>query len=317
MRSFLTVVLCLCFAGSGQAKKDRVVAHHAYVTNALDGTVSVIDTETNVNVATIKVGGLPFDVATSQNGLAYVLGETISVINTVTNTVSSTTSLPLSTFPYSCLKVSPSGSTLYVGEDGISRGVFEISTATHAIIDSTAVRVTSMAMSPNGDLYMILNASTLVVLNASTNVLSSIAGPWRWLSAIIVSPDGAMLYVADPFDAGDNVYAVSTASNKVLSVVPIGPTGNFVRSLAVSADGKLVYASNYNTNTVSVISTKSKTVTATIPVGKSPLGLAVSPGGFVYVVNSADNSVSVIDPKTDIVTAVISVGSGTGSIAIQ
>ena len=64
------------------------------------------------------------------------------------------------------------------------------------------------------------------------------------------------------------------------------------------------------TNSVSIIDTATHTVTATIPVGMSPFGEAVSPDGSkIYVANTQSNSVSVIDTATKTVTATIVFGS--------
>jgi YVTN family beta-propeller protein len=61
---------------------------------------------------------------------------------------------------------------------------------------------------------------------------------------------------------------------------------------------------------VSVIATATDAVIATIGVGASPSGVAVSPnGGKVYVANQSSNNVSVIDTATNIVTATIPVGN--------
>jgi YVTN family beta-propeller protein len=60
------------------------------------------------------------------------------------------------------------------------------------------------------------------------------------------------------------------------------------------------YIPNTEGNTVSVIDTATNAVTATITVGFTPAGVAVSPkGGRVYVTNENSNSVSVIDTKTN------------------
>ncbi len=70
------------------------------------------------------------------------------------------------------------------------------------------------------------------------------------------------------------------------------------------------YITNYGSNTVSVIDTATNTVTATIPVGIDPYGVAVTPDGSkVYVANVGSNTVSVIDTATNTVTATIPVGS--------
>jgi YVTN family beta-propeller protein len=69
---------------------------------------------------------------------------------------------------------------------------------------------------------------------------------------------------------------------------------------------------------VSVIDASTRTVTATVPVGKSPSGVAVDPGTHtVYVANYGDNSVSVIDASTLTVTATVPVGRGPRGVAVD
>jgi uncharacterized repeat protein (TIGR01451 family) len=69
---------------------------------------------------------------------------------------------------------------------------------------------------------------------------------------------------------------------------------------------------------VSVIATVTNTVTATIPVGTNPLGVAVTPdGAFVYVTNrNISGTVLVIATGTNTVIATIPVGSGPCSVAV-
>ena len=61
------------------------------------------------------------------------------------------------------------------------------------------------------------------------------------------------------------------------------------------------YITNFNDNTVSVIDTANTTITATVPVGLEPYGVAVSSDGTkVYVTNSHDDpgDISIIDTAT-------------------
>ncbi|HEY6352528.1 MAG TPA: YncE family protein [Candidatus Angelobacter sp.] len=59
-------------------------------------------------------------------------------------------------------------------------------------------------------------------------------------------------------------------------------------------------------NSVSVIDTATNTVTATIPVGHSPQGVAVAPdSAHAYVTNFSDGTVSVIDTATNTVVATV------------
>lgn len=68
---------------------------------------------------------------------------------------------------------------------------------------------------------------------------------------------------------------------------------------------------------VTVIDTTTNTVTATIPVGTIPHGIAVTPNGsFAYVANVASNAVSVIDTTNNTVTATVPVGNNPFEVAI-
>jgi len=59
-------------------------------------------------------------------------------------------------------------------------------------------------------------------------------------------------------------------------------------------------------------------VTATVPVGTSPVGVAVSPlTSDVYVTNFKDGTVSVISGQTRMVTATIPVGTSPDGVAVS
>jgi YVTN family beta-propeller protein len=106
-----------------------------------------------------------------------------------------------------------------------------------------------------------------------------------------------------------------------LSSINTNITGNepWIISQSVNPLTNVLYiADNYNANTVSVIDGKTNKVTATIPVGKSPLTVRVNPiTNVAYTINSNDNTVSVIDGKTNKVTATIPVGTNPRSIAVN
>ena len=85
--------------------------------------------------------------------------------------------------------------------------------------------------------------------------------------------------------------------------------GNSPNGIVVSPDGTKVYASITGANEVSVISTATDAIVATVPVGANPAGLAITPdGSTVYVANQTTNNVSVISTSTNAVVATIPVG---------
>jgi YVTN family beta-propeller protein len=85
-----------------------------------------------------------------------------------------------------------------------------------------------------------------------------------------------------------------------------------------SAAASYAYVANAGSDSVSVINTASNTVTATVPVGSYPLGVAVNPAGtFVYVANYYSNSVSVINTASNTVTATVPVGTAPVGVAVN
>jgi len=81
------------------------------------------------------------------------------------------------------------------------------------------------------------------------------------------------------------VSVIDTATDTVIGS-PI-PVGSVPIGVAVAPDGSKVYVANSYADTVSVIDTSKKQVTATVLVGPNPYGVAVAPDGSkVYVANS-------------------------------
>ncbi len=106
-----------------------------------------------------------------------------------------------------------------------------------------------------------------------------------------------------------------------LLVQPVQATmvtvGSNPKGVAITPNGAYAYVTNYDSNTVSVISTVTDTVTATIPVGNHPLAVAVAPNGaYAYVTNRGDSTVSVISTATNTVISTIPVGTSPISVAV-
>lgn len=81
--------------------------------------------------------------------------------------------------------------------------------------------------------------------------------------------------------------------------------------------GPRAYVTNVLSNSVSVVGTATPRVEATIPVGREPRGIALSPdAAWAYVTNTKDNSVSVIETATNRVVATVRVGRGPQGVAV-
>jgi YVTN family beta-propeller protein len=163
----------------------------------------------------------------------------------------------------------------------------------------------------------VIDAATLAVTTVPISVgfETHIFFPW----GVAVSPDGKSAYIAVVFGppgvAGLEV--IDTATNTVKpslggspGLVPAGGQ----QGVAVSPDGNRIYLTNGDA--VTVIDTTGS-VTATIPVGTTPIGVAVTPDSRrVYVANQGSNNISVIDAATDAVVATIPVGNSPLGVAV-
>jgi YVTN family beta-propeller protein len=120
--------------------------------------------------------------------------------------------------------------------------------------------------------------------------------------AIALSPDGAVLAVANWGDR--SMTLIDSASLKVLGTVTVG---SHPSAVAWSGDGR-IFIANAGGDTVSVVSQKTMLVTETIrtsldfqvPVGSTPVALAVdSVSKRLYVANADNNDVAVVNIADD------------------
>jgi YVTN family beta-propeller protein len=93
--------------------------------------------------------------------------------------------------------------------------------------------------------------------------------------------------------------------------------GRFPMDLVISGDGQHIYVSCIEDNLVSVIDRSTHQVVTTVPVGKLPEGMALSPNGTLYVCNTQDGTVSAINTRLNTVTSSVSVGQNPIRLAVS
>lgn len=217
------------------------------------------------------------------------------------------------------LAITPNGQYVYVTNIN-DNTVSIVSTTTNKVVQTISGfnQPYTVSINPAGTKAYVTNsaptATTVSVIDIATNIISAtIAGFNGGPSGMAITPDGLFGYVnnyGDPHNfaqRGTTVQKVNLTTNTV--VAPAITVGNYPAAVTMHPSGNYVYVANYNTgtvgnDTVSVISTGSDTVVATITGFFGPYQIAINPAGtYAYVTNYGNNfnaddygtTVSVID----------------------
>lgn len=319
----------------------RLAAVPAAAALLLAATVSAT-AGTPALVHTIAVGAYPAAVAVSPDGAtAYVAnaqGDSLSVIDTATETVAATVSvgaLPLG------VAVSPDSAAVYVtafGDDALTvvdpatdTVVRSISLSTPEDPQDNPVRV---ALSPDGRTgYVTLNGGAVAVVDLASGTVTHLVLVGDHAYDIAVSPDGSAVYLTTCRPAG--LTTIDAATDRITRFTGIGgcsasvavtPDGSalwvtsdsglelvdtatgsvapplpvaYRSSVVLSPDGRRAYATDAGTDSVDVLDTSTRSLLAAIPVGASPGSIALSPDGYTaYVSDRSVDTVSVLDTGT-------------------
>ena len=172
--------------------------------------------------------------------------------------------------------VTPDGAHAYVAAND---GVAVIETATNTVVATVALTddANTVAITPDGAFAYVGGQDRLSVIATSTNtvVLSSISvGDAR---GVAITPDGAFAYVAEN---RERVRRIATATNTVVDEPDVGLFSP--EDVAITPDGAFIYVTGRDFSagdpgTVLVIETATNTIVASVSVGTSPKGLAITP----------------------------------------
>jgi YVTN family beta-propeller protein len=101
----------------------------------------------------------------------------------------------------------------------------------------------------------------------------------------------------------------TVSSTPALQVVKKIKVGSQPTAITVSFDSQFVYVANWNSETISVIDAKRKTVVSTIYLGFHPSSVVVTSEQILYVADYDDGLVFVIEPSNYWLITVVSVGN--------
>jgi len=238
-------------------------------------------------IATIPVGTNPQQVVITPGGEeVYVSnrgGNTVSVIDTNTNTVTNT--IGVGTNPYA-LAISPDGAKVYVGNQG-SGTVSVIDTATKSVVGTVYPgRVEDLAISPDGEKIYVTPVYGYVKKIRTSDLSVSTVGYAGCPMTVVFTPDGTRAYVntqcaPSPGSSGhDPIYIFDAVNDIYVGAIWQLPDGTRMRNvgsaMGISPDGTQFWANG--SNACAYWSTSST--------------VCPSPGsGIINVIRTADNSV--------------------------
>jgi|GEM_PF-435288 YVTN family beta-propeller protein len=107
---------------------------------------------------------------------------------------------------------------------------------------------------------------------------------------VALLPDASKAYVAN---IGSGSVCAVDAKTGTVKVIPCAAG---TEGIAVTPDGRWVWATNRSANSISIIDVQKDEVVATLPAGNFPIRIAFTPDGkYALVSNARDNAVAVYD----------------------
>jgi YVTN family beta-propeller protein len=285
------------------------------VSENLNGSVVVIDGNTESIIATVPVGRGPSAVAIDPNtDFVYVtnaIDNTVTVINGDAYTRPDGTILPANSVFITdfggggpaALAVNPATSQVFVAASDsnqvveingnpalavVPRGVFPVGSNPESVAVNSLTNKVYIAN--NNDARGTITVINPVPPGATTTVVVEAPCGDCMIKRVGVNQRLNKFYGVDYLDR--SVYSMDGATNSVLAHVFVGVHPN---AIAMDDSRSRAYvASDYG---VDPINTANDTDLGLIPVGQGPHELAVNTvTGKVYVTNMADNTLSVITP---------------------
>lgn len=311
-RSYLAAATLLFFgagsivpASAAETEKSALGRYpeRVYVPNMMGNTVHVIDPKTFTITATLPVGHMPHHVTPSWDlTKLYVndtAGNSLTVIDPMTGTISATVRVE---DPYN-LYFTPDGKMAVVVAERLKRLDFR-HPQTWKLIKSVPVEwrgVNHLAFSRDGG-YLVAScewSGRIVKVDLRKLELVADMALGKLPVDVIRPPRQNLMFIAD-----QGVHGVFVVDPDAWKMIELIPTGRGTHGLLLSHDEKLIYASNREEGSISVIDIASRKVTAKWKTGGSPDMGQLSPDGRQLWISSRYHSaVLAIDTTTGKVIA--------------
>src|SRR5262249_22432051 len=319
---------------------------HLYVSNEDSNDVSIIDTKTDVVVATVPVGKRPRGLRLSRDGRMLLVAlsgspkpphgreasalpadrsaDGIGMVDLALGRVVRV--LPSGQDPET-FDLSPDGRTLYVANE---------ETAEASLIDVASGKITrrvavggepeGVATRPDGRVVYVTSEldNRVSVLDAKSGDLVAMAPTGTRPRAAAVSTDGKRAFVSA--ELGGTVTIVAAVRHVPVATIDLRPPQvapsqvlPMPMGVTLSPDGRMLYVTAGRGRSLFVLDAASGRILRTIAdVGARPWGVAVTPDGSkLYTAHGPSNDVSVLDAATLAIRRRIPVGRSPWGLAID
>jgi YVTN family beta-propeller protein len=302
-----------------------------FVTNEIEGTVSVIDTASRAVVKTIQVGKRPRGIRSNKDGSKVFVAlsgspiggpgvdesklppperryDGVGVIDVKTGTLEKI--LPSGTDPEQ-FALSADGRHLFIAnEDAGATTVLDVDAGSIVKVIKVGGEPEGVDLSPDGRfVYVTAEADNQVfVIDTSSLAVVKVidVGPRPRSTGFV--PNAPVAYVSAENDA--HVYVIDTTTHTVKSRLLVPGANARPMGMAASPDGRHVYVTTGRGRTIVKIDVATNTIVGEpLDIGERPWGLAISPDGReIYTANGQSNDVSIVNAETWTVTARVKVG---------
>ena len=314
---------------------------YAYITDGSSNTVTVLDLADQRVDRVLQVGAQPTGIAANpQTNEIYAVNTqsgNVSVIDAEHNRVSAT--IPVQRLPY-FIDVDAEGRRGYVANSGSnSVSVLDLKTHREIAVGGTGEQPGLAKISPDSRTLVVTNRGSgsvsIYAVDSSPNakpnqilrLRASFSGCPGATDAIIL-PDSSKTFIA--CSGGHQVMAIALAAapdswaakqdhaaltDHMLTLLDVGRTPVH---LALKPDGGEVFSSNYDSNSISEISTWTNEVLGTYIIGQHPVrGLVAPDNSTLWVANFGADTVSLYSIDDGKLITTLRTGSGPDAMALS
>lgn len=289
----------------------------SYISNAISGTVSVIDHSVQAVSDTISIAnetshGIAVDPA---GEYVYVGGESedLQIISTGTGEVVDSVDVNVSAHG---VDIHPDGQHCYVSWGGFDdeAGVVVVDLDEREVEDTIATDgAAHVNFGPDGDYAYLTNVGqdmVTVIVTDAMEVLTTV-DVGETPNEAVGSLDGQYVFTANVAD--NSVSVIDTDQWEVIEEIP---AGEGTHGIDVSRDGNHVWTANRESDDLSVIDIDDMAVTETVDIDVSANHVAITPGGSAaYVTAGRADEVVVVDARRKEILSRMDVGEEPHEIA--